>query len=604
MKRWCIFMKLIELFKMIEESIKNDSAYKSQIKSYVELLKDSCVLKQRSPLILHGMFDEFRTNPKRYKNPIELNPSSILVYFENLNKTEWTIQEFQDKESAKKFIKDLIFDNEINHPCIKMIQNNKVINYDVICDFHAWKQIDSEGNTYYKGPVLQNLLDGSYKKEDKEFLHYSKASLYPKEYIEIITDNYEVPEYDRIRCRDIKHTTRKIIHLHHLLAILATEYEFRYKLYDDIFHRLYDGYQILSDKPVIVTGNIFESVKEREIRPEHSLEFTGELVYIEDVNSHQWLLYEIPDKKEWERFADKHLEIYYAGSPELDGKIVDPFITTKIALERCNVSEIADDVYDFEYKYMCAEDWINNNKDLNSCKEFSEEELEDIVPEIIWQKWKDASKAEYFYNHLCRNIKLFVKKEKDALNIYKHDDPWSEFITSSIKENIKNSAIERALIYTYNTIIQKLNNIHYEPRLDREYYRIDNTLSITNTIKKDTETEIKIHNWKLLAAVEHENNFKDWTDELVKLVAINAPLKVVIGYGEYDDSNYYSKAINVANKIAEMQCFRKHIDAEDELILIMGPRGKDLGTDINNLADYFKMYQWSPVTNKFELYEK
>lgn len=53
-----------------------------------------------------------------------------------------------------------------------------------------------------------------------------------------------------------------------------------------------------------------------------------------------------------------------------------------------------------------------------------------------------------------------------------------------------------------------------------------------------------------------------------------------------------------------MQCFRKHIDAEDELILIMGPRGKDLGTDINNLADYFKMYQWSPVTNKFELYEK
>ena len=53
------------------------SAYKSQIKSYVELLKDSCVLKQRSPLILHGMFDEFRTNPKRYKNPIELNPGTM-----------------------------------------------------------------------------------------------------------------------------------------------------------------------------------------------------------------------------------------------------------------------------------------------------------------------------------------------------------------------------------------------------------------------------------------------------------------------------------------------------------------------------------------------
>lgn len=92
--------------------------------------------------------------------------------------------------------------------------------------------------------------------------------------------------------------------------------------------------------------------------------------------------------------------------------------------------------------------------------------------------------------------------------------------------------------------------------------------------------------------------------EIVKLLFVNAPLRVVIGYAEYDESIYYSKAIHVANKIAEMQNFRKHLDVKDEYILIMGPREKDLGIDAKNLADYFKMYKWSPVTDKFELYKK
>ena len=31
---------------------------------------------------------------------------------------------------------------------------------------------------------------------------------------------------------------------------------------------------------------------------------------------------------------------------------------------------------------------------------------------------------------------------------------------------------------------------------------------------------------------------------------------------------------------------------------------KDLEADVKNLADCFKMYKWSSVTNKFELYKK
>lgn len=229
-------------------------------------------------------------------------------------------------------------------------------------------------------------------------------------------------------------------------------------------------------------------------------------------------------------------------------------------------------------------------------------ESRELIPGKVLEKWIQASKAELFYEALLDEINMFAaSNSKNVLKKYTSSSSWTNYIIS--RKNGK-SAIEKVLISTYKSIFQESNHTYYGPRLDREYYRIDNILSITNAVKKDEETDINIHNWKLLAAVEHENDYKDWTDELVKLLFVNAPLRVVIGYAEYDESIYYSKAIHVANKIAEMQNFRTHLDAEDEYILIMGPREKDLEADVKNLADCFKMYKWSSVTNKFELYKK
>ena len=229
-------------------------------------------------------------------------------------------------------------------------------------------------------------------------------------------------------------------------------------------------------------------------------------------------------------------------------------------------------------------------------------ESRELIPGKVLEKWIQASKAELFYEALLDEINMFAaSNSKNVLKKYTSSSSWTNYIIS--RKNGK-SAIEKALISTYKSIFQESNHTYYGPRLDREYYRIDNILSITNAGKKDEETGINIHNWKLLAAVEHENDYKDWTDELVKLLFVNAPLRVVIGYAEYDESIYYSKAIHVANKITEMQNFRTHLDAEDEYILIMGPREKDLEADVKNLADCFKMYKWSSVTNKFELYKK
>ncbi len=103
------------------------------------------------------------------------------------------------------------------------------------------------------------------------------------------------------------------------------------------------------------------------------------------------------------------------------------------------------------------------------------------------------------------------------------------------KKNGK-SAIEKALISTYAKLYFPGNQIIHIMDLDLiENIIVSITLYITNAVKKDEETGINIHNWKLLAAVEHENDYKDWTYELVKLLFVNAPLRVVIGYAEYDE---------------------------------------------------------------------
>lgn len=68
-----------------------------------------------------------------------------------------------------------------------------------------------------------------------------------------------------------------------------------------------------------------------------------------------------------------------------------------------------------------------------------------------------------------------------------------------------------------------------------EYFRID-AIGYTTRYKEMKEAALKenirlsAHLWDLEIAIEHENSKKDWTDEIMKLIHIKCPLKVVIGY--------------------------------------------------------------------------
>ena len=106
--------------------------------------------------------------------------------------------------------------------------------------------------------------------------------------------------------------------------------------------------------------------------------------------------------------------------------------------------------------------------------------------------------------------------------------------------------------------------------VQHEYFRIDTVGWITRyqeMEKKAHELELSAHLWDLEIAVEHENSRKDWTDEVIKLIHVKCPLKVVISYNYCDerDTTEWKKLNFIAQ---EVKAFTKGSD--EEYLLIFG----------------------------------
>ena len=137
------------------------------------------------------------------------------------------------------------------------------------------------------------------------------------------------------------------------------------------------------------------------------------------------------------------------------------------------------------------------------------------------------------------------------------------------------------------TIISFIENIlpnNKEYYRQREYYRIDlvgwknqkNELEKSN-IKPNTTYTLNEHFWSLDIAIEHENDQFDWTDELIKLLYVNCPLRIVIGYypenlseeSKKETLDYASKIVTLANKDQTL------IRSNQEYMLILGKNHTD-----------------------------
>ena len=194
----------------------------------------------------------------------------------------------------------------------------------------------------------------------------------------------------------------------------------------------------------------------------------------------------------------------------------------------------------------------------------------------------NASKGNKFYN-------LFVEKIKQiTLETYK--GKLEEF-TKQVTEVI-------------NAIIEESCSSQ------NEYFRIDavgwTSYSAENDIKSEADkVGLNTHIWNLNIAVEHENNVRDWTDELVKLIHVRSPLKVIIAYNYYDIRFCNTDPESDESKFQYAAKWMKKIRAFDEsakeeyMIIIGNAAGKRNHNSSYNAFDY-RGYQYNYDTGEFK----
>lgn len=163
---------------------------------------------------------------------------------------------------------------------------------------------------------------------------------------------------------------------------------------------------------------------------------------------------------------------------------------------------------------------------------------------------------------------------------------YREFVRKTNENNIWYGEIGKARTYreiykTDETAFTELVNKHiiheivaqagYEPQ--HEYFRID-TIGWKDAGYRNMQDAQRLglnrHLWNLMIAVEHENDKADWMDEVIKLMHIKCPLKVVIGYNHCDmrETTEPEKLAFAAKWMKELAVYDKN--ANEEFLLIFG----------------------------------
>lgn len=111
----------------------------------------------------------------------------------------------------------------------------------------------------------------------------------------------------------------------------------------------------------------------------------------------------------------------------------------------------------------------------------------------------------------------------------------------------------------------------------KEYFKIDYSIWREKPVDQEFENYIGCikgkskssseKTWKILAAIEHENDKKDWLYEMKQLLCFNTSLKVLISY---EESRSITSRPDKLEKVLNMYAKTSRLDVGDEFIFIFG----------------------------------
>lgn len=149
-----------------------------------------------------------------------------------------------------------------------------------------------------------------------------------------------------------------------------------------------------------------------------------------------------------------------------------------------------------------------------------------VEPQTFFEKWIDAIKEEERID-----IKTYGRT-KEFTNIILKNCGDKECVMQKVCNRLYHNKDNKTNIAN---VIMKEYDIEEYP----EYFKIDYTVWDNYRL---SENEINFdgfnlnrHCSRMILAMEHENNKKDWTDEFAKLFSVHCDLRVVVGYYDYSE---------------------------------------------------------------------
>lgn len=178
---------------------------------------------------------------------------------------------------------------------------------------------------------------------------------------------------------------------------------------------------------------------------------------------------------------------------------------------------------------------------------------------------------EKFNKHICHNPELVA-----AWN-------YPKMFTNIIMDTLEHQVLGNSNLKT-----------------EREYFRIDLIGYESNASSTLLTGNLQKYSWNLKVAVEHENDYRLWVDEVVKLAHIVCPLRVVIGYlpknKKYDHQSVFSEVTKNLKEVAAWESSSK----VGEFLLIIGDCKVEEKTD----RCVYTPYRYNPKTDAFEPLQK
>ncbi len=200
--------------------------------------------------------------------------------------------------------------------------------------------------------------------------------------------------------------------------------------------------------------------------------------------------------------------------------------------------------------------------------------------------------ARDFYELFCKAVEADDADKRCLRNAY-HD----------------NSLYTKKIIERINTIIGSA-----QCETQNEYFRIDSIgwkhpVLVNNDFAEHVRNvKVNPHLWDLEIAVEHENDPKDWTDELIKLLHVRCPLKVIIAYAPKNERADHDRArLDYAEKLMkEVRAYKNFLESDEAFLIIFGNCGTTQ-KDIKELCwqDFFgyKGYYFDRGEERFQTIE-